>query len=130
MHPVGALTQAYRYDLKGTETANDICGGERSFTENATNPLLQYLERYYDFDVYQAKYQGDFGFNLKTNRIWGDWRLSSQVCNIDVGYNGTWPAGETGAINVQLAHSQLGLSGNYLHIWLGKNTWLEPVRLP
>lgn len=120
-HPVGALTQAYRYDFKGTETANDVWGGELFFTENATNPLLQYVERYYDFDVYQAKYQGDFGFNLKTNRIWGDWRLSSHVCNIYVGYNGTWPAGETGAINAEYTND----SAIYMNTTVAAFQWLS-----
>ncbi|MEO8154543.1 MAG: hypothetical protein ABI605_15840 [Rhizobacter sp.] len=93
---VGAITQTYRYDFKGTETENAIWGNEIFFTEDATRPLLQYMERYYDFDIYQAKYQKGGQFNLKTNRLWGNWNINPSVCDLYVGYNGSW--GPMGAV--------------------------------
>jgi hypothetical protein len=95
---VGAISQTLRFDFKGTETANAIWGNEIFFTEDPSRPLLQYLERYYDFDIYQPQYQHLNQFNLKTNRLWGNWNLDPNVCNLYVGYNGSWQDPETSAV--------------------------------
>lgn len=95
---LGSITQTYRFDHKGLETANAIWGNENFFTEDATRPLLQYVERYYDFDIYNPIYQAGGQLNIKTNRMWGNWNIDPNVVNIYVGYNGSWAAPDTSAV--------------------------------
>jgi hypothetical protein len=84
-HSVGSIANAYRFDFKASSA--DAWGQDSFLLEDTTRPFLQYVERYYDFDILQTIYQasGGVGFNLKTNRIWA---TVGQNNDIYVGYQG------------------------------------------
>ena len=52
---------------------------------DGNKPIISYVERYYDFNIGDAAYQGSLGFNLKPFRIWND---DSGINNLYYGYQG------------------------------------------
>lgn len=88
--PLGAITTAYRFDFKVTETGS--WGQELFVTDDVRKPLLQYLERYYDFDITQPQYWSSGQLNLKSNRI----LVFPRGSNIYLSYQGANGPGSLG----------------------------------
>lgn len=88
----GSVASAVRFDFKYLSTISaPAIFGDIDF--NPAKPLIQYIERYYAFDIRDPDVWGANGagtgvpgFNLKTNRLYYD--LSGAANNSYIGYQG------------------------------------------
>ncbi len=117
----GSLASAIRYDLKAAGQAALF----QYLPFNPAKPLIQYIERFYGFDITDPNAQGANGggtgvpgFNLKTNRLYKDNTPNSEN-NVYIGYQGA-----SGPTSVRVFVENVEVSGEYYDIGVPTaNTW-------
>lgn len=69
--PLGQIEQAVQVDFNQAGSVASF-GGLPFISNSELKPLIQYIERYYDFLNDAAGTNSEGKLNLKTNRFWGD----------------------------------------------------------
>lgn len=118
----GSVPSAIQFDFKYLSTISaPAIFGNLSF--NPAKPLIQYIERYYAFDIRDTNVWGANGagtdvpgFNLKTNRLYYD--LAGAANNAYIGYQGKDP------LSVRVFVERVEVSADYYNVDLPTaNSW-------